>query len=330
MRFPRRIKTSLRSLGSIVSIAVARNAEVLLRYSARRAGIALVYHKVGCTQGEPGREILAPHGLELFEAQLRHLEARYRVVDAEDLLDAARHRKRGEPFPVAITFDDDLPSHASVAMLALQRAGVRATFFLSGASLERPFAFWWERLQRAMDQGGGDIAGLVGVDLPPGMPGAIHELGRAIEEMPPEQRDSVAAKLGQRLGPDPTTSGMRADDVRALAEAGFRIGFHTYRHDTLPALDDAALSQAMRAGRAELEAVVRSRLGVIAYPHGRADLRVAAAARAAGFDYGFTGREESVVHDSDPLFLGRLGPSYQSVGRFALQLVLTLARKPPR
>jgi peptidoglycan/xylan/chitin deacetylase (PgdA/CDA1 family) len=162
------------------------------------------------------------------------------------------------------------------------------------------------------------------------MPGAIHELGRAIEEMPPEQRDSVAAKLGQRLGPDPTTSGMRADDVRALAEAGFRIGFHTYRHDTLPALDDAALSQAMRAGRAELEAVVRSRLGVIAYPHGRADLRVAAAARAAGFDYGFTGREESVVHDSEPLFLGRLGPSYQSVGRFALQLVLTLARKPPR
>jgi peptidoglycan/xylan/chitin deacetylase (PgdA/CDA1 family) len=330
MRFRRRIKTSVRSLGSIVSIALARSAGVVLRYSARRAGIALVYHKVACAQGEPGREILAPHGLELFEAQLRHLKAQYRVVDAEDLLDSARQRRRGEPFPAAITFDDDLPSHASVAMPALQRAGVRATFFLSGASLEGPFAFWWERLQRAMDQGGADIAGLVGVDLPPGMPGAIHELGRAIEEMPPEQRDSVAAKLGQRVGPDPTSSGMRADDVRALAEAGFRVGFHTHRHDTLPALDDTALSQAMTAGRAELEAVVRGRLSVIAYPHGRADLRVGAAARAAGFEYGFTGREESVVHDSDPLFLGRLGPSYQSVGRFALQLLWTLARRSPR
>jgi peptidoglycan/xylan/chitin deacetylase (PgdA/CDA1 family) len=33
-------------------------------------------------------------------------------------------------------------------MPVLERHVAPATFFLNGASLERPFAFWWERLQR--------------------------------------------------------------------------------------------------------------------------------------------------------------------------------------
>ncbi len=46
---------------------------------------------------------------------------------------------------------------------------------------------------------------------------------------------------------------MRAADVAALAAAGLEIGFHTLRHDVLPALDDAALEAALRDGREALE-----------------------------------------------------------------------------
>ena len=70
---------------------------------------------------------------------------------AADILGAIRSRRRGERFPVAITFDDDLPEHVHEALPALRAAGVKATFFLNGASLDAPHAFWWEDLQRAVD-----------------------------------------------------------------------------------------------------------------------------------------------------------------------------------
>ena len=57
---------------------------------------------------------------------------------------------RGEPFPLAITFDDDLRSHVELALPILPVAGAPATFFLTGASLQGPASFWWERLDRAL------------------------------------------------------------------------------------------------------------------------------------------------------------------------------------
>ena len=52
---------------------------------------------------------------------------------------------------MAITFDDDLPEHVRDALPALRAADLPATFFLNGASLHSPHAFWWEELQQAVD-----------------------------------------------------------------------------------------------------------------------------------------------------------------------------------
>ena len=57
---------------------------------------------------------------------------------------------------------------------------------------------------------------------------------------------------------DPPDAGLRAEDVRTLADAGFEVGFHTLRHDPLPQLDDEALRRAMVDGRAELEGAAPS------------------------------------------------------------------------
>jgi peptidoglycan/xylan/chitin deacetylase (PgdA/CDA1 family) len=105
------------------------------------------------------------------------------------------------------------------------------------------------------------------------------------------------------------------------------VGFHTLRHDSLPSLDDDSLKRALVAGRSELDGLAGQRLKVVAYPHGHFDGRVAAAAKAAGFDYGYTTRVEPVRPDSDPLQLGRLSPSYRSTGHFAVQLVRLLGRE---
>ncbi|MEA2403942.1 MAG: hypothetical protein QOE08_589, partial [Thermoleophilaceae bacterium] len=167
---------------------LAGGAEWLLRHTALRAGIAVAYHRVGPTAGDPERELDPALPLALLERQVQHLSARHRLVPASRLPAAARMRRRGEPFPVAITFDDDLSSHAQHAASVLQRAGAPATFFLNGASLEGPHAFWWERLQRAVDRG---------VALPPPADGArpIRATGLLVEELPAAEREELSAKL---------------------------------------------------------------------------------------------------------------------------------------
>lgn len=305
---------------------VARVLAWAARWSRRRAGVAVVYHGVAERTGDPAREMVPPHGRRLFEAQARHLAACYRVVPAGDLPSAVAARRRGERFPVSITFDDDLRSHLQLAVPVLQRLGVPATFFLSGASLGGPRAFWWERLQAAVDANL-PVAALLPAGLAPGDRTSIHELGTAIDRLPPDERDAVAERLRSALGADPSDSGLRASDVAALAAGGFEVGFHTLRHDRLPRLDDAALVRALDDGRTALAAIVGRELRTIAYPYGDADGRVAAAARAANYTTGFTTLPVAVRPGDDRLLLGRVEPSFRSAGRFALRLLVTLLRR---
>ncbi|HEY3070553.1 MAG TPA: polysaccharide deacetylase family protein [Gaiellaceae bacterium] len=295
----------------------------LARRSDGHLGFALVYHRVDDPHGDPRRELVPAMGTSLFTAQVRHLCSRYRVVAASELLGATRQRRRGEPFPVAITFDDDLATHADVVAPILASAGATAAFFLSGASLHAPYRFWWERLQAAVDRRLELRSLSVGTAR---RASGIHELGRQLEALPPAARKTIEVELERIVGPDPPEAGLRAENVERLATAGAEIGFHTRRHDLLPSLDDDDLARAMEEGRSELADTVGQPLTAISYPHGRADARVASAARAAGFDVGFTGSPELVTDQSDPLLLGRLSPSYRSLGEFAFEIAWTILR----
>ena len=300
--------SALRRVGvRLLGAPAAGLAGTVLRLSPRRAGVVLLYHSIAVRSGDPARELVPPHRVDLFAGQLRHLRRWYRVVDAVDLLEAVRRRRRFGRFPVAITFDDDLQSHVLHALPTLTETGLRATFFICGASLDAPFAFWWERLQRRHDGNGS---------------GDIHAEAEALIAMsPPERRAAVAGLEPDETPPD---AGLRRADVRALVESGMTVGFHTRDHEPLSSLDDAALHRALRDGRHELEELVGARLAAIAYPHGARDDRVPAAARAAGFDAGFTASGDAVLPDSDPAAIPRIIPSHESVGRFAVRLVREL------
>lgn len=287
----------LQPLARLLGPAVAGLVVTLLRLTKRRTGLVLLYHSVAERQGDPARELVAPHGARLFERQLRHLVAWYRVVDATEIHAAVAARRRGGRFPVAVTFDDDLRSHARMALPILERAGLRATFFLCGASLHEPFEFWWERLDR------------------------IHPRAETWKRLSPAECRAAAES---DTGPVPAGAGMPAEDVRRLVEAHMTIGFHTRRHDPLPGLDDGALAAAMLDGRDELETVAGSPLETIAYPHGAKDERVLSAARAAGFRYGFSAAGLPARPTDDPLAIPRILPTYRSAGHFALQLLREL------
>jgi peptidoglycan/xylan/chitin deacetylase (PgdA/CDA1 family) len=319
------VRGSLRHIRRVVAGWLAVPAGWGLRWSGRKLGLALGYHRIGDPQGDPDRELVPALASSRFESQLSHLRRRYRLVPASQLREAVQARRRGQRFPVAITFDDDLPSHAHVAMPILRRVGVPATFFVCGASLEAPFSFWWERLQRAADN-----ALLPAAERERLAPGnehsSIHELAGAIQRLGPSKREDVAARLAEVVGPDPPDAGLRANDLRVLVEAGFDVGSHTLRHHDLMSLDDGSLEAALSEGRSAVESVTEKRTDLIAYPHGRADARVAAAAKATGYRAGFTMDPEAITPATDPLLMGRVEPTYGTTSRWALELLLVLLR----
>lgn len=301
--------------GRVLRRPGALAVERILRMTDLRAGVVLVYHEVVLgPRPDPWGLVTPVVEASLFSGQLRHLATHHRIVELRALRDAVADRRRGEPFPVALTFDDDLRAHVDVALPRLRAAGAPATFFLTGHSLEAPVSFWFERLQRALD------AGLISAR------GGAQVVAARIAALPERERAAVADDLLRRLGGELAESGLRREHVHALADAGCEIGFHTRGHEVLTALADAQLGRAMREGREALESAAGCALRAIAYPHGAADARVAAAAGAAGFEIGVTTEPDAVVAGADPLLLGRLYPSPGSVGGLATGLARALWR----
>jgi peptidoglycan/xylan/chitin deacetylase (PgdA/CDA1 family) len=313
---------------------VASTLEVRLRLSRRRIGGVLLYHRID----DPGTA-WDPRGLnygvprKAFAAHLRYLRARYRLVPPSQLLEAARRRRFGERIPLAVTFDDDYRSHLTQAMPLLVEAGTPAAFFICGAALDRPFAFWWERLERAVAAGAIEIDTLR--EMVPALRGGaagdrnVREIAADIERMDLEPRDQLAAELERRLGGDPPDSGLRAEQLRELAAAGFEIGFHTRRHPNLAVLADNELPEALVQGREEIERVLGQSLRTVAYPGGWWNQRVARVAADRGFELGFTTDPRPNDPGTDPLAIGRLAPVWcDTADQLALALVRMLRRDP--
>src|SRR4051812_20235585 len=180
-----------------------------VRLSGRKVGIVLVYHALAERHGDPGRELVAPHGRTQFREQLAHLNRYYRPVRLSRLREEVAGRPRGGRVPVAMTFDDDLRSHIEVAAPELRAAGVPAAFFLTGATLDGPKEFWWGPVQRAADGGllngdaGAALAQQVGVAWAPEASEApLRTLARPFESAAAAERDAALARLVELVGVD--------------------------------------------------------------------------------------------------------------------------------
>jgi peptidoglycan/xylan/chitin deacetylase (PgdA/CDA1 family) len=299
------------------------------RLSTKRSGLALVYHRVGDPPGDPRYELVPALGTRAFERQLHYLRRAYRIVPLSRLLESALERRAGERFPLAITFDDDLRSHVDVVRPMLQRAGLPATFFLCGTFLDGGHSFWWEDLQVIADRREPSplqLRSLPDLDLTAvgrRVPNAIHQAAELIERLPALQHDAVAAELRMLAGrPAPR---LTASDVETLVAAGFDVGFHTRRHYLLTTLSDAELGSALTDGREALEAIVGRRLRMIAYPHGKANERVADAARSAGYEFAFTALPARVAPTTDAFMIGRMELPAVPLHDFAQIVAVTLA-----
>ena len=294
-----------------------------LRASPARVAGALVYHQTFRAQAR-GEQVVPGIAAAVLELHLRHLRRSYELVPASQLHGAMLTRRRGRQIPIAITFDDDLASHLEVAAPLLQRLGCPATFFLTGAGLDEPHSFWWQRLQAAADRGLDPRPALRTAGLFAGAEQSLVGLARDVERSPETVRAAVAEELSRLIGGDPPEYGLTRSQIRSLAHAGFEIGFHTRDHRPLPELADDELARALHDGRAALEEATRQRLRVLAYPHGSADERVAAAASSAGYTDGFGGPDRSITPRAARLLLGRIELLLEDPSAFELALASEL------
>ena len=293
-------------------------------------GLVLAHHRIAGFAGDRERELVPALSTRTFEERLEFLQERYRVVPASQVLAAARARRRGERVPVALTFDDDLHSHLDVVAPILRRRSFPATFYV-GPPLPQGASFWWEDLQALADGGGlptrldslpeADIKAVARREAR-----AIHDLGRTIESLPPDRRDGVAAELHVLSGAS-TRPRLDADAMAALVDQGFELGFHTAHHYLLTTLDGERLARELTDGREVLERIAGAPVTTVAYPHGKADARVALSAREAGFRLAFTGWKAPIERATDPFLAPRVEVHSAPLDEFAGRLASVLARQ---
>jgi peptidoglycan/xylan/chitin deacetylase (PgdA/CDA1 family) len=283
------------------------------------AGLALVYHRVGPKRETPERELLPNLDSRSFAAQLDWMGSRFRLVRASELLYSIAAPGADAGIPLALTFDDDLASHAEFVLPELISRGIPATFFLSGAALGgTPPRPWWELLEAAASRAPEEALGGL----------SVQDRAAAIEAMPPPQQAGEAERLEALAGPDPGYRTLDAEGIRRLAEAGMEIGFHTLGHHRLPDLGEAEVERELGEGRQRLGELVGREPSSIAYPHGAATPAVMAAARRAGYATGFTTAGTAIRRVSDPLDLARIYPPRSRIA-LAWRLRRTLRTKGP-
>lgn len=133
----------------------------------RRAQVVTLLVVAACTRGKPEIPILNYHSigprdeftvpLATFEAELDWLSANgYRTVSLHDLLKSREQKRRLPPRSVILTFDDGKEDAMRLVLPALQKRGMRGTFFVITGAVGQPGYLTWDGV-RALAAAGMEI-----------------------------------------------------------------------------------------------------------------------------------------------------------------------------
>jgi peptidoglycan/xylan/chitin deacetylase (PgdA/CDA1 family) len=258
--------------------------------AARRKALVLVFHRV--VEGPTASTVVVPTvSRDVAGEQISQLLRIGTVVPLSSLLEDRPSRRRPR---FALTFDDDTLSHHATALPLLIELGVTATFFLSGRALHGLGPSWFDTLDTLIrEKGVHATAAMLGLDSTDPL-----QIATACE------RDRDLQRVLEELDAAPPPA-LASTEIRDLHDAGMSIGFHTLRHRVLTHLPEDEVDAAAREGRDELEAAIGEPLRMFAYPHGKADHRVARRIRLAGYEAAWTGLPRPVTTSDDPYLLGR-------------------------
>ncbi|MCC7047852.1 MAG: polysaccharide deacetylase family protein [Alphaproteobacteria bacterium] len=239
---------------------------------------------------------------DFFADCLRFFRRHYDVVSLGDVVRATADGARLPTRGLLITFDDGWSDNLRYAAPALRARGLPAVVFVTVDAVASPDAAWWqERIYAAYRTGAmtpqrhAALDAAIGAAVQPGAwverpdePPVLSLIAR-LSTLDAARRASLIADLPPRE--QGTRMMLTPAELAALGQAGIELGVHGFSHAPLTMLadpgDDLARARdglrGMAGGIACLDA--------LAYPHGRYDERVQAAAERLGYTAIFTSDE---------------------------------------
>ena len=235
----------------------------------------------------------------------------------------------------SITFDDGYADNCTVALPLLLKHGLPATFFIATGFLDGGRMFndtVIEAIRRCRRQSLDlDALGLGRYALATQSERrlAIDALIERTKYLPATRRtalaEGVAASAEVQL---PSDLMMSSTQVQELHRAGMQIGAHTVSHPILAKLAPADARNEMAGSRQRLEDLLGQRVGLFAYPNGKAGddygNEHADLVRELGFDAAFSTDPGAAVMGSDLMQLPRFTPWDQRRVRFGVRLAANL------
>lgn len=263
----------------------------LSRRAAHPKFVILCYHRIGMG-GIPLFSELSP---DIFEAQMRYIRRRYRVLSLDDLCDEMENPSR-KGDAVAITFDDGYRDLYTHALPVLRKYQIPSTIYLPVTSVESGEVPWYDRIFLALNVFPKDKFEIV-LDRPRSFPlstfetrlQAAAEIIQYLRSLPDADRVERCVALGKQISLPQEQLRDRMltwDQIRDMCREGVTFGSHTMTHPAVSRLAPAQLAYELNESKRALESRIGRPAVHFAYPFGKpADCGRAAAPLLASNGY---------------------------------------------
>lgn len=270
------------------------------RARAIRQSRILMYHLVGDVE----------LSVRQFEWQMRFLRDHFEPVSLDALVDRLQAgTTTGRE--VALTFDDGVQNHFTVAWPLLRAHRVPATFFVCPGLIESGDWLW--RTELRMRLGVLDNAIRAEAARNAGCPATgIEEIMEWTKELPMDARRAFERDI-KALTADFTPPRAQMENhapltwaqLRQLDDGLITIGSHTRTHPILPTLTVSMLQDEIAGSRRALEEKLDRSVDLFSYPNGANNPGVADVARLH-YRAAVTTRQGMVAQESDRFLLPRI------------------------
>ena len=314
-----------------------RSLLTVLSPAGRRARLSiLIFHRV---VGRPDPLFPGEPDVRRFDQICSFLKAWCNILPLAEAVE----RLQASSLPAraaCITFDDGYADNYTHALPVLDRHGLHATFFIATGFLDGG-RMWNDTLIESVrttefetidlsDLGYGKIA-TQSID---DKRAALAMLIPALKHREPTSRDEAVAAIEARCGPAtlPSDLMMTSTELCALHAAGMGIGAHTANHPILALCEQAAARVEISQSRDTLEALLGERIGLFAYPNGKAGADYTQVhvdmVRDLGFDAAVSTNAGASGRVNDAFQLCRFTPWDREAWRFGLRLARNLMHRP--
>jgi peptidoglycan/xylan/chitin deacetylase (PgdA/CDA1 family) len=280
----------------------------------------LMYHSVSWDSARDGLDPNSTIDVRLFDAQMRFLARRRRVVTVSRLVEQI---EAGRPVPagtVAITFDDGYRDLLDTALPILARHDLPATLYLATGYVERGENQWIDQLYWMFKHRTRNVLWtrqpvprtwvLTRADQ---LRAAYRALHAPLLTALPQRRSTLLAEVAQQLRPRerPPRQTLTWPEVKTalMRHRKLEIGVHSREHLDLSSCPDQTARDEVSASVADVEQQLGLRPRALSYPYGRFSAAAAEQAARLGLrSAAVTTPAHPVRPGTDPYALPRLIP----------------------